>query len=239
MNDYRINLNVDIHDVDFNGIARTSAILKYMQSAAQSQLTDNGMSYSFLKSQGRAFILSKLRLEIYRPLPAYTPLVAASYPCESRGFTFLRGYSLMNGAETVARAMSAWALINTDTRALVRVDDFNLGLPTSPASDLALMPLKMPLDNLIDVGGYGVHYADVDQNEHMNNTRYPDMYANYLPLRNKMISSISISYVNEAPIGEKLRVLRASDDDAFYFRTVRKDGKINSDARITLANLTL
>ena len=43
--EYRMKIDVDIHDVDFNGIAKTSSILKYIQTAAQSQLTDNGMSY--------------------------------------------------------------------------------------------------------------------------------------------------------------------------------------------------
>ena len=48
MKGYRINAEVNVHDVDYNGIARASSILKYMQSAAQSQLTENGMSYDSL-----------------------------------------------------------------------------------------------------------------------------------------------------------------------------------------------
>lgn len=237
MYDYRMNLNVDIHDVDYNGIAKASAILRYMQTAAQSQLTDNGMSYDQLKERGRAFILSKLRLEMYKPLTAYMPIVAASYPCDSRGFTFLRGYTLEHNGEIVARAVSAWALINTENRSLVRVNDFELGLPTAPTSEIALMPLKMPLDKLCDVGGYGVHYGDVDQNRHMNNTKYPNMYSSFLPLEKKMISSISISYTNEAPMGEKMRVYHAEEDGVHYFRTVRSDGKVNSDAKILLSDV--
>lgn len=238
MNDYRMNINVDIHDVDYNGVAKTSAILRYMQTAAQCQLTDNGMSYDQLKASKRAFVLSKLRLEIYKPLTAYMPLVAASYPCDSRGFTFLRGYTLEHCGEIVARAVSAWALIDTDNRSLVKVNDFELGLPTIPTAEIALMPLKLPVDKLADVGGYGVHYGDVDQNRHMNNTKYPNMYSNFLPLENKMISSISISYTNEAPMGEKMRVYRAEENGIYYFRTMRSDGKINSDAKIILSELS-
>ena len=63
MKDYRINTQVDVHDVDFNGVAKTSSILKYIQTAAQCQLTDNGMSYDSLKRGGRAFLLSRLKLE--------------------------------------------------------------------------------------------------------------------------------------------------------------------------------
>jgi medium-chain acyl-[acyl-carrier-protein] hydrolase len=229
-------MNVDIHDVDFNGVAKTSSILRYIQSAAQSQLTENGMSYDELKKNKRAFILSKLKLEITKPMRAYTPIVSTTYPCDSRGYSFLRCYSLECDGETVARAVSAWALVDTETRSLVRVNDFDLRLPTLPANDLTIGHISLP-SILTDIGGYGVHYGDVDQNRHMNNTKYPDMYSSFLPLDGKWISSITISYLNEAVIGDKLRVQSAECDGHYYFRTVRGDGKVNSEAEITLSNI--
>ena len=236
MDFYRMKTFVDIHDVDYNGIAKTSSILKYIQSAAQAQLNDNGMSYDQLKENSRAFLLSRLKIEVLRPIRAYTPLTAITYPCESRGYSFLRCYALECDGETVARAMSVWALIDTNTHALVRVNDFNLGLPTLPPNELVLGAMKMP-SSLIDVGGYGVHYGDVDQNRHMNNTKYPDMYSNFLPLDNKMIRSITINYSGEAQIGDKLRVQRAEESGFFYFRTLRSDGKVNSEAQIELCDI--
>ena len=233
---YKIKTNVDIHDVDFNGVAKTSSILRYIQSAAQSQLTENGMSYDELKSNNRAFILSKLKLEITKPLTAFTPIISATYPCDSRGYSFLRCYSLECDGATVARAVSVWALIDTESRSLVRVSDFDLRLPTLPGGDLTIGHIHLPTA-LTDVGGYGVHYGDVDQNRHMNNTKYPDMYSNFLPLERKWISSITISYLNEAVIGDKLRVQRAESDGRFYFRTLRSDGKVNSEAEIELSDL--
>lgn len=236
MNEFRTNLFVDIHDVDYNGVAKTSSLMRYIQSAAQTQLTENNMSYDELKDMKRCFILSRIRMEISRPIRAYTPITAITYPCESRGYSFLRCYELIQDGVSVAKAISVWALIDTDTRMLVRVNDFDLNLPTSAPNELVLGHIKMPSE-LIDVGGYGVHYGDVDQNRHMNNTKYPDMYSNYLPLDGKMIKSITIHYNNEAKIGEKLRVSRAQIGDTYFFRTVRSDGKINSEAQIELADL--
>ena len=227
---------VDVHDVDYNGVAKTSSIMRYIQTAAQCQLTESGMSYDSLKKNNRAFILSRVKLEVLKPLPAYTPLTAITYPCESRGYSFLRCYELETEGEVVARAISVWALIDTESRALVRVNDFNLGLPTLPQNGLILSAMKLPTA-LVDIGGYGVHYGDVDQNRHMNNTKYPDMYSNFLPLQDKMIRSITINYSNEAQIGEKLRVQRAEANGFYYFRTVRSDGKINSEAQIELCDI--
>ena len=236
MKAYSVNETVNVHDVDYNGVAKTSSIMRYIQSAAQSQLTDNGMSYDELKERNRAFILSRLKLEVLTPLRECTPLTAVSYPCESRGYSFLRCYELKSDGETVARAISVWALVDTESRGLVRVSDFELGLDLLPPLDLAIGAMKLPTE-LTDVGGYGVHYGDVDRNMHMNNTKYPDMYSNFLSLSGKMISSISINYASEARLGEKLRVMRASLGDTYYFRTVRGDGKINSEAEIKLVDI--
>lgn len=237
MNEYRINGVIDIHDVDYNGIVRASAILRYMQSAAQLQLNDGGLSYEALRDRNRAFILSKVKLEIYEPLRAYVPYSAASYPCESRGYSFLRCYSLEHGGRTVARAASVWALVDTAEHSLVRVNDFDLGLPLLPHNELTFGLMKLPVERLEDVGYYTVSYSDTDQNRHMNNTRYPDMYASFLPMQNSMIRSVTINYTNEAPMGETVRVRRACDGETYYFRTERPDGKINTDAKIELAPL--
>ncbi len=234
--EYRMKCEVDVHDVDYNGIAKTSSIMKYIQTAAQYQLTESGMSYDSLKKNNRAFILSRVKLEVLRPLRAYAPLTAITYPCESRGYSFLRCYALESDGEIVARAISVWALIDTESHALVRVNDFDLGLPTLPKNDLVLAAMKLP-SNLIDVGGYGVHYGDVDQNRHMNNTKYPDMYSNFLPLQGRMIRSITINYSSEAQMGEKLRVQRGEEGGIIYFRTVRGDGRINSEAQIELCDI--
>ena len=238
MNEYRINSCVDIHDVDYNGVARASAVLKYMQSAAQLQLTESGMSYEALRARNRAFILSRVKLEIYEPLRAFASFSAASYPCESRGYSFLRCYALEKGGRTIGRAVSVWALIDTETRDLVRVNDFELGLETHEPHSLALSRFTMPT-TLKEVGTYTVNYGDLDQNCHMNNTRYPDMYSNFLPLDGKRIRTISINYKNEAPRGARLHVERADAPDGltYYIRTVREDGLVNTEAEILLENI--
>ena len=236
MNGFRVKTAVNVHDVDYNGIAKTSAIMRYIQTAAQSQLTENGMSYDKLKERGRAFILSRFKLEVLKPLMADAPLTAITFPCESRGYSFLRCYALEENGITVARAISVWALINTDTHGLVRVNDFELGLPTLPPLDLILNPMKFP-SAVAEVGAYGVHYGNVDRNKHMNNTAYPDMYSSFLPMEGKMIRSLAINYQNEARLGERLSVQRAFENGLYYFRTVRADGKINSEAQIELVEI--
>ena len=237
MNAFAIKTSVDVHDVDFNGIAKTSAIMQYMQSAAQTQLTESGMSYERLRSLNKVFVISRFNMEIRAPLKAYTPLTAKSYVTESRGYTFLRCYQLEADGVAVARAVSGWALVDTKTKALVKVNDFDLGLPVLPQNSVTLSKFIIP-ENTADVGEWQVRYADTDQNMHMNNTKYPDLYSNFLPLKNKMISKLAINYVSEAPLGENLRVHTLQEGNRFYFRTVKSNGQINSEAEIEIADIS-
>ena len=84
-----------------------------------------------------------------------------------------------------------------------------------------------------------MNYGDLDQNCHMNNTRYPDMYSNFLPLDGKRIRTISINYYNEAPRGARLHVSLAegADGNTFYIRTIREDGKVNTEAEMLLEEI--
>ena len=233
---YSHKITVDVHDVDFNGVCRTSSLMKYIQSAAQSQLTDAGLSYDELKSQGKAFILSRIRLEFSDSVRAYDELEAITFPCESRGFSFLRCYQLMKGNKCIGRAASIWALIDIEKHSLVKVSDFNLPLELGTHLDLTAGHIKMPSE-LIKVGEYTVTYGDLDQNRHVNNTKYADIFSNYLPLEGKRIESIAINYANEARWGEVLTVLMAEAEGIYYIRTIKADGKVNSEAEIRLLDV--
>ena len=236
MQGFNQKITVDVHDVDFNGVCRVSSLMKYIQSTAQLQLTENGMSYEQLRECGKAFIISKIRLEFYTSVHTYDRLEAQTFPCVSRGYSFIRCYALWRDGEIIGRAISVWALIDTENRSLVKVSDFDLNLPTYEPFDLTISHIRMP-STMREVGKYTVVYADLDQNKHINNTKYADIFANFLPLNKKRIDSITISYVNEALYGDTLTVYYEECDGYYYVRTVRPDGKVNAEAQIHLCDI--
>ena len=228
---------IDTHDVDHNGVARLSSLMRYIQSCAEAQLSSGGMSYDELRAVNRAFILSKIKLEFTEPLRVDDKICSITYPCESHGFGFWRCYAMEKNGVTIGRAISLWALIDTETRALVRVNDFELGLETHEPLALSLGRFKFPTD-FLDVDEYRVRYADLDRNGHMNNTRYPDMYSDFLPMDGKRIHTIAINYQNEARPKEKLRIhIAKSSENLFYIRSIREDGLVNSEAEILLVDI--
>ena len=54
---------------------------------------------------------------------------------------------------------------------------------------------------------------------------------------NKRVAEITINYSSEAPEGDTLTVYRGEANGYYYFRTVRSDGKTNSEAEIRLTEI--
>lgn len=222
---------VNVHDTDCDGLARPSCLWRMMQDAANEQMRALGMDApQLLKDTGRAFLLSRARMQIYAPIRAYDTLTARSWPCESRGYSFLRSATLTRDGEVVCELSSVWALLDVANRKIVPVSEFDdsrfvYGEPLSlevPFRSTAPKDLTMAL-----VGEYAVSYRDVDLHRHMNNTVYPDVLRGFLPQKGARLSSVTIFYQNEAPLGSLLKVYAASADGTYYLRTVREDGQEN------------
>ncbi|MBE6636008.1 MAG: hypothetical protein E7617_07420 [Ruminococcaceae bacterium] len=233
---YTKKIDVDVHDLDFNGVCRLSSLMRYIQSTAELQLADNGMSYDVLKDSKKAFILSKIKLEFYASVGAEETVNVQTFPCISRGYGFIRCYGIYRGEEVIGRAISVWALVDTENRSLIRVSDFDLKLETYDPWNMSIDRFRLPT-TVAQVGKYKVAYSDIDRNRHVNNTKYPDIFANFLPMNRRMIDEITISYVNEAQFGDELDVYVDNADGVWYLRTVLPSGKVNAEAMLHLREL--
>jgi acyl-ACP thioesterase len=161
-----------------------------------------------------------------------------TFVTESRGLSFPRSYVIRRNGEILAKAVSTWALLRLDNRSFVRVSDIDFGFePEAPLMLSDNVPLRLRISDGIDfetVGQREIYYSDVDYNLHMNNTKYPDVLANYLPDReHRRITSVVLSYLREARLGDTLSVLRATEDgETFRFRLQASDGSTVMDAQI-------
>ncbi|MBE6703303.1 MAG: acyl-CoA thioesterase [Ruminococcaceae bacterium] len=181
---YTEKYNVRWHDTDANRKVRPSGVLMFMQETANRQFEAAGRPLDRIRDEeGVGFILSRIAIEMMAPIHAYEDITVATFTCESKGFTFPRGFEVKRGETVVARAMSQWALVRVADKALVRAVDFPMSFGNEP--ELALeMPLRfrLPKDLFWETVGYrNIVFSDIDYNMHMNNTKYPDMLCDFLP----------------------------------------------------------
>ncbi len=234
---YRINA----HDVDYNGLLTPTGYMKYLQDCAYCQMETDGPSYDELFSRGLAFVLSRIRILFFEPVRAHEYVKATTWSCGGHAASFIRCYGMEKDGIEVARGKSVWALYDVNNRKLVRYADAEINYATDEEADVE-MPKRPEFAGVPELLGVRkVFYADADQNRHMNNTRYADMLWDFLPgHEDKRITSIDISYLNEAPLGEEIEVYggAGADGDGYVFRTVRRsDGKVNALAKLTFTHI--
>jgi len=233
---------VNSHDMDFNGVASASSVLRYLQETANLQHYRHGPTTDDLRRENKAFIVSKLTLNIYRPLRSFDEITVESWLCKTRAMSFLRCGRILRDGLPVAELFSQWALVDTRSHRLLRADDIKLGFGFDEPLEMEPPPrILIPQTVTLTLAGeHTVSYAEVDQNRHMNNTRYLDMFCGYIPsMENKMVVSATISYHSEAPLGETVRVYRHCNelDDIYYFRTLREGDSVNAEALLRLDDL--
>lgn len=226
-------------DAGHNSLVRPAAILRYLQEAAVHQMLTEGPSYRELFEKGFAFILSRINLQLYRPLYEYELVTARTWACAERGASFGRSYQLFRGDELIAEAVAVWGLIDIQKGTPVRVDE--AGLHYSNDEALPLAPrFVMPRVPLTEVARRTVLYEDVDCNGHLNNTRYPDWLCSCIPDIDRLrVTGVQIHYAAEAPLGETVTILRGEADDGRtqVFETRRADGTCNVRALITVEDM--
>ena len=228
---------VSPHDTDINGIARPSSVLRYLQETANMQLYNLGPSNESLRQRGMAFILSRVGLRMYAPLYPYDEISVQSWACESRLSSFFRCGRIFRNDELIADLMSVWALLGINDKRVYRASEEPPDFETDEmlSSDI-FMRVRIPNDlELQYINDRRICYSDVDLNKHMNNTNYPDMLCDAIPtMIGRRVSSISINFKNEAPLGEVIKIYKANDGDIHYFRTIKENKAVSIESALEL-----
>ncbi|MDD4773240.1 MAG: thioesterase [Eubacteriales bacterium] len=234
------NFYISPHDTDINGIARSSSVLRYLQETANLQLYNLGPSNEELRQRGMAFILSRVGLRIYAPLYPYDKIRVQSWACESRLSSFYRCGRIFRGDELTADLMTVWALIGIDDKRVYRATEVQPDFETDEMLDSDIfMRVRIPKDiELPYINDRKICYSDVDWNNHMNNTNYPDMLCDSIGnMTGRRVSSISINFKDEAPLGEVIKIHMANDGDIYYFRSIRENGAVGIESALELGFL--
>ena len=226
------------HDTDASRKVRPSELLVYMQETANRQFVNAGRDLDTERDTGGVgFILSKIALDLHKPLYAYEDIEVETFTCDSRGFSFNRGFRILKEGEEIARAASVWALVDIKEGKLIKVNDYSVGFENEPIPEtVSPMRIKMPpAESFLSVGKRRIVYSDIDYNMHMNNTRYPNMLCDFMELADTdRIAGMTLSYLHEAALGDELEVLSAKTEDNYFFKTVGKDGKVCLEAMVRL-----
>lgn len=231
--------SVGSYDIDTNCNATPTALVRFLMEAVDSNFLNCGPSYQELMSKGLSFIVSRAAIKVLRPLKEYEDFTVTTWATQSRSATFPRSFTVTASGETVAEAVTMWALVDVNNRKFLRGSEFDVTpYGTGDLLDIGLPTrFKLPELPLTHCGKTEVVYSLIDKNFHMNNTKYFDMLFDRIPNPQKFyMSSCALNYVSEAPFGSVIDVYISEpqivgDETVYYFKTLIGN-KTNAEAMI-------
>lgn len=235
---------ITAHDTDPNNNIRPSAALRILQDAAYRQMQEKKPTYMDLFLENKAFIITRITFRQYERLGQFENIKVQTWPCEGKGVSFVRAYRILKEDKTVAEAMSIWALVNPKDKTFWTQDSVDLSnyYYDQPIS-LPDLRLRIPNVEMQEVAQKTVQYSEIDCNQHMNNTNYPDILFNCIPgIQNKYVTGFSIHFSSDAHWHETIQIHRSTpvsqgEETSYYFKTIHQD-KINIMAKMTVKDLT-
>ncbi len=232
------------HDLDPYEAFMPTPLIQYLQETAEHQIRDTDKDYADIYREDRkAFIVSRMSVEIYRPIYKFATVDCDTWIITAKAANFPRMYELFVDGESVARASSNWALVNVDTKKLVKQGEYDISsYPMDEEPELQIPTrFRIPKDmELTEAGVVPVSFSLTDINGHMNNARYYNCLADCMPeLGEYALTSMNMRFVHEAPLGKEIKIYRSGmeepgkmdprADKVVYFKT-KVDGEDNIHA---------
>lgn len=231
---------LDFYSADQYKMAKISGILQITQEAGNRQMTRDQIPYNELLASGKAFMLSRLDMEIHEPLKCDEMVTVSSWPCESQRATFLRNYSVERDGKRIITISSQWVLVDIESRKVLKVEDLDMSsCYFGEYIELCKDKLRVPRDVAMEeVGTKLVQYTDLDYNGHMNNTYYLDVLSNFipeLPAGTHRAKTVRLHYSKEAVLGETISIQMAKiGPEKYLFKTLKENGETNIICEIGL-----
>ncbi len=223
---------VENYDVYENENIKWSALFKFFQQAAEKDLDSFGISYNLMRENNFVFVLTNITVQFFDNIKFNDELDIRTYPRCVKGVFFIRDFDVYVNSRRVAYASSYWTLINFETRHILRPSTLDsLGKITE--SDVDMFPVSamrykdFPNAKRTDVRK--AYYSALDHNLHMNNTFYPDFFADYFydEIKDCTNKALTITYLSEIKINNTFEIHTGSDGGKCFL-----SGKIPDENRV-------
>jgi medium-chain acyl-[acyl-carrier-protein] hydrolase len=219
------------YEVDAFHTLALPALAGYLQEVAGHHAAELGCGLDVLLARGLTWVLVRQRIEVLRPILLGDELEVATWPSGLYPLVASREFSVARDGAEVARASTAWLVLDVATRRPVRPTDVLDPALRPRLTAVAPVPGRLP-----EVGPearevrFDVRYADIDVNRHVTNTSYLGWALESVDeptWTSTRPCAVEAHYLAEARLGETIRARVAPADGAALSHAVvrEQDGK--------------
>lgn len=228
------------YEVNAKGRLSIISLFNLLQDAASNHADNLGVSVHHLQSENLTWVLSRMHLTIDR-YPRWRDRIRVhTWPSGANRLFALRDFNIFDGSgPAIGAAVSAWLVINTNTRRPVRVAPFIERLRPVKKSHVISDPLdKLPgINSFLYEKRIRVRYRDLDINQHVNNVSYIEWAVEAIP-RDRMataeLTGLEISFLAEAFLDDEIstRCRPANSDQTIFLHSLWQEASGRELARV-------
>ena len=212
--DYRIAYS----DTDIKRRLRLSRLFTLLQEASTDHAAILGAGREKTLDRGILWIVTLQQAIIHR-MPVYDePVRIVTWPGKPKHVLFPRWYRVTDEQNNaLIEASSLWALMDRTTRKAVFPEKSGIAVPGMQTGLESALPRSPKAPQSDETSSFAVPYSYVDQNGHMNNTRYFDLAEDRMPdaLRTQRLLRVCSEYSREARLDDVITLKSETSGDSF------------------------
>ena len=214
--------DVTTADCDMYARLRPGGLVSFLIIAATRSADELGFGYEFLSRHHLYWVLSRMTVEICRPLKWGEKAVVITWPKDVDGLLYLRDFEVKDqDGEIVARSTSGWLAIDIYSKRPRKVED-KFSYMFDQMKDKHSLNRKPERLSAVTEGNKAEiksTWFDFDLNKHVTSSRYVDWMVDNLPtdvLINRYPVSLSVNYLKETKLGEVTSLTVSTEADSNY-----------------------
>ena len=205
---YRQTFYIDDQAVDCTGRLKQSMLLYYLQEVAGSHFRLLEDPAAPIAQKNLFWAVSRHRFLIHRLPRLGETVTVETWPMPTSRVAYPRAMAIYDEAGALlAQAVSLWVLMDKESRAMVLPGKSGVSVEGILRGTEPELPKNLIPKALTQTARRQVTYSLLDQNGHMNNTRYLDWVCDLLPSafhREHTPSEIILCYLSEALEGQQI-----------------------------------
>lgn len=202
---------VEQRDVDFSGRATHVALIDYLLQAAGDDADNKGFGVSDLNQGNCSWVLTRFAVEFGERPGCGSTITVATWVSDVNRFGTTRNMVVSGeGGETIAMAVTQWAVIDLDRRAAINLTELvDCSFALVDEAPPVAMPLKVAPLTPERKKRHTVVYSDIDFNRHVNAARYITWMFDMLPVEyftGWRLARFDVNFISEARYGDEVEI---------------------------------
>lgn len=236
-----VNFTVEAIHTDCFGRAKPSALLYFVQQAAGEHCTLLGVDAGYLEDKNLFWAVTRTKAEITRLPTDGETITVKTWPMPTSRVAYPRTAVGYDGAgKELFRAVSLWVLMDKTTRTMVLPGKSGVWVEGILTGDEPEIPRAIGILPMEQETSRTVGYTLLDQNGHMNNTRYLDWLDDLLDgdfHRDHPAREFTVCYLSEARERDEITLHYALTDGHILTADGRRNGERIFSAQLFFDNI--